>query len=57
MTTLELTKDCTLCNASHTWTIPAELSNCSECVATPHGVAHTPFKRGHRAHCTCSGCF
>lgn len=29
---------------------------CEECSSTSP-VPHIPFKRGHRIHCTCSGCF
>ena len=55
MNTLEITKECTLCNTSHTW-VPQD-SECRECTASPHGSSHTPFNRGHRSHCTGNCCF
>ena len=55
--TIELTKDCSLCNTSHTWTIPASAVDCGECNASPHGSSHEPFTRGHRPHCTGNCCF
>jgi len=57
MTTIEITKYCSLCNKEETFRILEEYKDCQRCVSSAHGPEHDECRLHKTIHCTADACF